>query len=56
MAQLLLTNNGDGAEAKARRSLEHCQRSGAVEDVAFWQRVEAAIGELRRTEPTGRAH
>ncbi len=56
VAQLLITNDGDGAEAKARRLLEHCQRSGAVEGVAFWRRVEAAIGELRKTHPAGRVH
>ncbi len=55
-AQLLITNHGDDAEAKARQSLEHCQRHGAVDGVAFWQPVEVAIGELRRMKPPGRVH
>ncbi len=54
VAQLLITNHGGNAEVRARRSLEHCQRNGVVEGVAFWRRVEAAIGELRRMKPTGR--
>ena len=56
VAQLLITNNGDGAQAKAQRSLEHCQRNGLTEGVVFWRRVEVAIGELRRTEPRGEVH
>ena len=53
VAQLLIKQHGDYADAEARRRHDHCESGGLHDGWAFWWRVVRAIAELRNeTAPT----
>lgn len=50
-AQNLMTVHGLRAQAVAQQHLAEARQKGDTADFERWQNVEAAIAELRRTEP-----
>ena len=47
VAQLLIKQHGDDADAEARRHYNYCESSALHDGAAFWCRVVRAIAELQ---------
>ena len=52
-AQSLMAVHGLCAQAVVRERMAEARLRGDATDLSRWQNVEAAIGELRRTNPSG---
>jgi hypothetical protein len=51
VANMLLKNHGDGAEAEADRQGAAQRERGDVMGVEVWRRIKVAVGQLRKQTP-----